>query len=117
MPSEVRSCGLASVRVFVVGLEQPVVERRQIRQQHVGLRQVAERRSVRFSVEPAPLIERREPLRPGAAGRAGRGDLQAVLLQLRAIHFEQLDVDDHFRPRLVDGREHAPPRRCARACP
>ena len=41
-PSDVRSCGLASVRVFVIALEQAVVERRQVREDDVGLRQVAQ---------------------------------------------------------------------------
>ena len=41
------------------------------------------------------------------AGRPRRRDLQPVLLELRPVDFEQFDVDDHFGPRLVDGRDHA----------
>ena len=52
------------------------------------------------------------------AGRARRRDLQPVFLQPRAIDLEQLDVDDHFGPRLVDRRDQRGPRpRSARACP
>ena len=43
--------------------------------------------------------------------RSGRRDLQSVLEQLGAVHFEQLDVDDHFGPRLVDGSQE-PRGRC-----
>ena len=41
------------------------------------------------------------------SGVAGRRNLQAVFLQPRAIDFEELDVDDDFRPRLVDGADDA----------
>ncbi len=41
------------------------------------------------------------------SGVAGRRDLQAVFLQPRAIDLEQLDVDDHFGPRLVDRADDA----------
>ena len=40
-------------------------------------------------------------------GDPGRGELQAVLAQPRAIDLEQLDVDDDFGPRLVDRRNQA----------
>ena len=37
------------------------------------------------------------------AGRARRGELETVLAEARPVHLHQLNVDDDFRPRLVDG--------------
>ena len=66
-------------------------------------------RSVCSVTSPAAsLVDRHAAVRDRSAIRwRRRRDLQPVFLQLRPVHFEQLDVDDDFRPRLVDRGEDA----------
>ena len=45
MPSDVRSCGLASVRVLLSALSSRIEQPRQVRQEDVGLREVAQSRA------------------------------------------------------------------------
>ncbi len=82
-------------RVRVV-LEQPVVDAGHARQaatsDAVRLRRSCERQAGAVDVGRCRRC-RSEP---------GRRELQAVLPQARAIDLEQLDVDDHLGPRLVD---------------
>jgi hypothetical protein len=89
-----------------VGFEQAIVERRQAHEDDVALREIAQRaerdRAVRVGGDRGRAVD------PGRPGRRGRRDLQAVLGEFRAIHFQQLDVDDHLGPRLVDRRQTRP---------
>ena len=104
--AELRLCrhalGRAQLRVrqrpgVGVGLQQPVVQRRDTREEDTRLRQVPqiEQREVR----PVDVRRAGDPFRPRAR------DLQAVLLELRPVDLEQLDVDDHLGARLVDRRD------------
>ena len=53
-----------------------------------------------------------------AGGGARLAICEPVFAQPRAIDLEQLDVDDDFRPCLVDRRDQARPRpRYVPACP
>ena len=106
--TEPRLCGDALRRAYVrigerpcvrVVLEEPVVDARHARHEHVGLCQVAD--VLQRQVVAVDVGRSRDAL------GTGRGDLEAVLAQPRAIDLEQLDVDDDFRPRLVDSRDEA----------
>ena len=83
-------------RVAVL-LQQPVVEARQVREEDVALAQVGEL----LEGQPALLVDVDLPGDADVVAR--RENLDAVLLESRAIDLEQLDVDDHFGARLVDG--------------
>ena len=88
-------------RVRVV-LEQPIVDGRAGREEHVRLGEVPERSSVRSGG-----VDVTDPAMPGDfAGLAQH--LEAVLAQTGAIHFQQLDVDDDFGARLVDRADSRP---------
>ncbi len=101
-PSEVRSCGLASVRVSCVGLQQPVVQAGHVGQEDLRLAevpQVLQRQALAVDVDRA-VDARLSPATRSAGRTRCRRD---------AVHLEQLDVDDDLR--------HAPCRwrRAARA--
>ena len=90
-----------------VGLDQAVVETRHAGDEHVGRRQVTEvveRQALLVDVDRAVDAGRR---------RAGRRDLKPEIAQPLPVHFEELDVDHHLRPGLVDGGEDARRRRDA----
>ena len=100
MPSDVRSCGFASVRVLRVRLQQAVIERRKIGQQHVGLREIAQRLECERPSQAGLMLTA-----PSMPGEPGDAICRPYSSSFGPIHFEQFDVDDHFRARLVDGRD------------
>jgi len=87
-----------------VRLEQPVVEHRDVRHQDVGLTEVAQ------GLERDAVLAAGDRRRSVDASRAGRGELQPVLLESRAVDLHHLDVDHDLRLRLVERRQEAPER-------
>ena len=86
----------ARVRVL---LQQPIVQAGQVREEDVALAQVGEL----FERQPAWLVDVDLAGDPDVVAR--RQNLDAVLLEPRAIDLQQFDVDDDFGARLVDRRD------------
>ena len=99
---------MARTARVAVGFQQPVEQRRDVRQEHARLREIRQilQREI-LAIDADGAVD---------AGRAGRGELQPVLDQPGAVDFEQLDVDDNLRPRLVDRRNQPARSRHALGC-
>ncbi len=79
-----------------VGLEQAIVERRHARHEDVGLRQVAQASQCERLIGADYAVDARRPR---------RCNLQPVVAHARAIHFEDLHVNNDLGFGLVDGAQ------------
>ena len=101
MPSDVRSCGLARMRVLVF-----VSSRRTSRLVGLARKRLDPlRRPISSTDRPRPSVPSPRAALAGAEVRvpAGGGETETVLPQGLAVHLEQLHLDHDLGARLVDG--------------
>ena len=71
-----------------IGFEQPVVQRRDVRHQNIGLSKVAKGlQGETVAIDVGGSVD---------AGGSRRGNLQTVLQEAGPIHFQHFDIHDDF---------------------